>query len=428
LALVCTNLFAQLKLGDMTFVSMSAPVLTNPDHLSIGLRSHRFLATVGGVAFDKVAIPAVGLDLTSLSLSYRSDLADGSRLGIAMNGKRIMTQIYDWQLVPIVRFAESPYYSCFTLFGKLADSGKQKQVLDQGGRILNYHPAFINTLLGLRLFQLDILILDNACSDLPKDGNRYILGNGESEPNVLENQMRMNNFVYHVNEIESDLRLKFRSYVICDFNQDIRFDIQNDSLMITGAPFYYCWRFRSDDPEYDQKVDVNRITQEIDDSLKSEGTERPQTFEERKWYIQALIQQARDYEARYEVFSEGTVVDLVKKKDDRDRERFLDMYYTSSLRELLVQMRLAMDAFDVVYLKEYSERLSSRPDILRGINPAVWDVASYTMRYAAFFRFCKEKFPNQWEDFAKQIRNMSVGPSVTTPTVMYDPRHKKMNR
>jgi len=80
----------------------------------------------------------------------------------------------------------------------------------------------------------------------------------------------------------------------------------------------------------------------------------------------------------------------------------------------------------VIHLKEYSALLSSKPYLLRDINPAVWDAAVNTMRYAAFFRFCKKEFPEQWKNFMEQVEKTAVEPPVITPTVMLAaPKDKK---
>ena len=57
--------------------------------------------------------------------------------------------------------------------------------------------------------------------------------------------------------------------------------------------------------------------------------------------------------------------------------------------------------------------------MLRVINPAVWDAAVNVMRYAAFFRYCKQKNPTQWRVFMAQIKKApALQPPVITPTVM----------
>lgn len=420
-----TNLLAQLRLGPQNLVSMAAPALRNPQHLSIGLKSQAFVGKIGGVAFDQVAQPDEDLSVNDLSLHYRPDLPDGKRLQLMVNGQLIYAHIYDWQLIPIAKFADSPYFSCFTLFGKLKNTTKEKEVLEKGGRILNYHPSLVDTLLGLRIFQLDILILHDFITDLPKEGEEYILGAGESMPNFRMNKIGMKLFAYYINIIQSELQTRHRSYVICDFEQDIHFSFHGNTLNIEGQPFYYFWRYKRDQPGYDNKATHDRVLQEIQEKIKSEKKSNAEGFNERKCLIDALVLQAKNYQERYQLYSSGTVVDLINIQDDDSRRSFLSRYHTNSLYKLLVNMRVAMDAYEILYLKDYSELISSKPELLHGINPTVWNSAVQTMRYAAFFRFCKTNFPESWLHFIRQIENIAVAPRVQTPTVMQGAEDKK---
>jgi len=420
-----TNLLAQLRLGPQNLVSMAAPALRNPQHLSIGLKSQAFVGKVGGVAFDQVAQPDEDLSVNDLSLYYRPALPDGKRLQLVVNGQLIYAHIYDWQLIPIARFADSPYFSCFTLFGKLTNTTKEKEVLEKGGRILNYHPSLVDTLLGLRIFQLDILILYDFTPNLPKESEEYILGAGESMPNIRMNKIGMKLFAYYINIIQSELKTRHRSYVICDFGRDIRFNFHGNTLNVGGQPFYYFWRYKGDQPGYDNKSTHDRVLQEIQEKIKSEKKSNAESFNERKYLIDALVLQAKNYQERYQLYSSGTVVDLMKIQDDKMRKSFLNRYHTNSLFQLLVNMRVAMDAYEILYLKDYSELISSKPELLHGINPAVWNAAVQTMRYAAFFRFCKKNFPESWLHFVGQIENVAVAPRVQTPTVMQGAEDKK---
>src|SRR4051794_8170662 len=99
---------------------------------------------------------------------------DGRRLWVHMwtrggGVKTVMAPIYDWQLIPIARFPDGEQHACFTLFGKLKDGIETEARRDRGEKILNYHPAFEDTLLGLRLMQADIQILHPDACDLPAD-------------------------------------------------------------------------------------------------------------------------------------------------------------------------------------------------------------------------------------------------------------------
>jgi hypothetical protein len=78
-----------------------------------------------------------------------------------------------------------------------------------------------------------------------------------------------------------------------------------------------------------------------------------------------------------------------------------------------------MEAHKIIFLTEYSNRMSQNPDMLNATNPAVWNATVLTMRTAAFFRYVKSAFPGEWQNLVSQVREKSPQPAVRTPTVLY---------
>lgn len=70
--------------------------------------------------------------------------------------------------------------------------------------------------------------------------------------------------------------------------------------------------------------------------------------------------------------------------------------------------------------------LTSNTASIRAINPAVWDNAVTTARYAAFFRYVRKQSPQAWHTFLSQIDFVQPAPSVVTPDVYVDPREKEL--
>jgi hypothetical protein len=70
--------------------------------------------------------------------------------------------------------------------------------------------------------------------------------------------------------------------------------------------------------------------------------------------------------------------------------------------------------------------LDSQNPQLRSINPAVWDNAVTTSRYAAFFRYVKLRNPEGWRAFVRQISTVVPPPDIQTPDIIIDPRLKEM--
>lgn len=127
--------------------------LSERAHLTEGLNSMMFCTGVGGIAFGGVAAWPEGMK--AIALSYDSGRPDGARLQATLTdaagvAKTVTAPIYDWQLVPIARFAAGDQDSCFTLFGQMKDPKETEKRMRRGDKILNYHSAFADTLLGLQ--------------------------------------------------------------------------------------------------------------------------------------------------------------------------------------------------------------------------------------------------------------------------------------
>jgi hypothetical protein len=304
------------------------------------------------------------------------------------------------------------------LFGKLKNKPLERKVLQQGGRIMNYHPQLENTLLGYRLFQMDILILYNHTVDLPMDNGNYILGKGESAPNLYQNRQGMNRFIDLINRVKNNYGQSHRSYIITDFTREITFTLRGDSLSISETPYYFCWRYKYDRSEYNQRKVQNATIQALNQRRDRDSKNNPEQTR-RQWLINVALEAAEEYQEKHGFYESGTVVDLVAIPDRAQRRAFLEKYHTESIFQLLVNLQSNMDAYQVDHLEEYSKEISDNPDRIRAINPAVWNATVATMRYAAFFRYCKQNFPKQWEALLSEIENVVVEPMVETPTVMY---------
>jgi len=322
-------------------------------------------------------------------------------------------------LLPIAKYANSEYTACFTYFGNLEDKNLENTVLDNDGNILNYHPEIANTLLGWRLADMDMLILYDFTTDLPKIDGSYVLGAGETEPDVDANNEGAFNFYNYLISIENNLGYTFRSYVISDYSRNIEISVVNDSLKLSGTPYYYCWRLRQDAAGFNINEVEDSVTNHYQTLLNDELQKNP-GFYERGLYIDSLISLSLKYPYSVPIYSSGTFVDMVALNTASEKENFLEQYTTNSLKEMLVDVSTYMFAYEAILLKNFSDRMSSRPDLISAWNPAVWNATVTTMQVAAFFRYIKQHFPTKWEAFYQQINSINPVPQVITPTVIYD--------
>ncbi|TSA36050.1 MAG: hypothetical protein D4R64_08505 [Porphyromonadaceae bacterium] len=425
LLLIPSPLCSQQNIGRQTILQFDpnhkilrpdAELLKVSTHMILGGKSQAFLGGVGGISFDQIAQPADGLNIRQMTLTYNPELPDRQRIELIVNGNDIKVGMPDWMIIPIAKYADSPHYSCFTLFGQLKDTAAMRVVTENEGRVMNYHPDFDNTLMGIRLAYMDMLIGYPFTDDLPKNSmNQYILGNGENEPDLNANQNGLYRLSRYLQSIEDKYQDKFRSYVVSDFNQKIRFDFKNDSLSISGFPFFYCWKYKQDDPKYD----INKVANELKREYQTKS-------DSRDWLINRLIALADKYGTGFTIYESGTFVDLVNISQNQERKTFLEKYSTESLYEMAISAETLMDANSINYMKDYSIEFSVRPELFEAANPAVWKATVATMCYSAFFRYLKAQFPDKWSTFIRQVQNIDPEPRVETPTVMYDPKNKNV--
>ena len=373
----------------------------------------------GGIMFEKAAILSEGLQINNLELSYNQSNIDGERMVLKMNENTVYFKLYDWQLIPIAKYSNSEFTLCFTYFGELTDKNLESVVLNNNGHILNYHPEFSNTLIGWRLADMDLMVMYNFTSDLPKVNNSYVLGSGEMLPNVNSNTLGSNNFINQLISIENDLGYTFRSYIITDHYSDTEINITNDSLKLNGNPYYYCWRLREDSQSFNIQDAGDSIATYYQNLVNQKLLENA-NFSERNLYIDSLISLSNRYPTSYPLYESGTFIDLVGLDSYDSKKTFLENYYTESLRDFLIAVSTDMFATEIDYLKEYSDRMSASPEIISSCNPAIWEATVNTMQVSALFRYIKLNFPDQWQLFLDQVSGINPQPEVTTPTVLYD--------
>ena len=400
--------------GKFKYAPVPAPALKSSKSVQEGLHSTQFLEQVGGMIFDQIATPAEGLKMESLSIQYAPENEDGKRLNLILNGKKVEVMLYDWQLAPIAKYADSPFTSCLSPSGQLSDKNLEKKVTQARGLIMNYHPAFENTLLGLRLFHAYLLLLYNHSTQLPKVRESYLLGKGEPSPNVDENKKGFASFINFYKALNKEMNQTPRSLAISDFSRTLSFSVRDNVLELNGAPYFFFWRYKSDQPDYNPESVAASLREEI-----NRQKEMNPLFNERPWLVSSILKLTKEYKENYSFLFSEPASELVKLRSDEEKQAFLERIDTSALFDLLVNMKERMDASSVSHMERYSQEISNRPDLLRSINPLVWDAALNTMRYAAFFRYCKARFPEQWKNFMEKIKDVSPEPRAETPTVMY---------
>jgi hypothetical protein len=394
-----------LVLGKKSLGVAKAPTLHVPGPLR--MRSARFVARVGGVAFGQVAAPSASLRVKSLTISYDAGLEDCQRLVLHINERRVFAPVCDWVLIPTAAFADDPedQAALVTAFGRLDDEKAAKLVTENKGYVFNYHPAIVDTLLGLRLMQADLLLIDDNTADLPQKQGRYLLGRGETEPNIRAQTAAWMDVAARLHRL-TRRHGPFRSYVLGDDAVPVSFDANSGRLSFTGEPTYRFWRYRSDARSHREVARVQKLMARETRKERSRYEEARRrggpAFDGRAWLSARIVQLGSDV------------------LDDLNEPEFRQMLASASLEELLKLLDeiapISWQRAVVLLDKEFSTLWKEQSP--RSLNRAVFDAATQTMRYAAFFRYVRRNHPGSWAAFRRGIKDVRPLPAVKTPTTV----------
>jgi hypothetical protein len=347
--------------------------------------STRFFRGVGGVAFNAVAEGQNG-DVV-LGMRYDPSAPDGSRLVVTVSqggrSQAVRAFIHDWALVPIARFAQDENGSAMTLFGRLDNEQLERQILQRKGRVINYHPALDNTLIGLRMFHADILIIQPNAVHLFKRNGQMILGSGEVGHNPAQNMDRFRQIAQWQQQ-EAQRGNRFQSYVVGDLYQRVTFTAFGGRLSFTGTPYWAAWRPKHRSPA--DQAQVNQLAQRHNELVRSYNS------------------QVNSYNARRTTMSSterasaNASLQLTKSQLDTVTRQY----------ETLTE---------VEQMTGYSQALSARIQQLGGVNPIVYRALTTMMHYRALFKHYQRRDSSGYAAFVRSLDRVAVWPAVETPTV-----------
>jgi hypothetical protein len=389
------------------------------------------LATSGGIAFFQTAQPEDNLRVQSLNIKYHPHNPDGQRLNLSINGEKISCPLPDWQLLPIAKYADSPYNSCITLSGHLIDKALEQTIKSNGGRVINYHPAFSNTVLGWYFKQTDIMLLDLLAiriPDLPPQADRQY---SAFDIPLAQKESAFQDVQDTLLSLQSRIKGKHRSWLISDHSGATRFDVYGNDLVIEAYLSFFCWRFLSDDPSLVQdSTNVRRnamksiLQHEFDTDLAFYNKGH---YSEDEFRTRLMMKIGRTLptmlELHYSIakinFKESDLEKLMSSYKAGDLNARLNTYTTQKLVDLWNISTLINCLYHVVPLESYSQSLSENIRLIRAINPDAWDNTLLATKYSAFFRYIKQSFPLQWKEFITSVRDVAAEEVIQTPTALY---------
>ena len=419
------------------------------------LRSYNFVGKVGGVNFEQVAVPDAETAAKTIELSYDKKALDGFRLVVKIGSTPLRPQIADWLLIPIAKFAESDFTSATSLFGEGPDTDNFYYI--------KYHPAFKDSLLGMRLLQADILLMDlQHNSSLPKRNGQVVLGHGEFLPMKIADIDKVNTLAKIVNG------QKATSWVLTDIDAPASFSIQNGEFRLRSTPYYYFWsrhedlihQYQEKEKVYNSRVKAynrkvinskDRVTQFKDPVrlYQEKGAaynSRVDAYNRKVIISKNRVSQFNDLVSRYnannasvsklkldrlrtEIQRDKSELDALAQEVKRLKREFEtvkavvqgDKAELDALDQEVKRLEMELEEIEsgiVNSMPVLTNALKNQPDLLKNINPVVINAVHTTAGYASFFHYIKFNHPQTWKGFLKSIANVTIRPAVKTPTHM----------
>ena len=370
-----------LDLYHETFPDATARIITANAHIG----DYTFHSSVGGISFQAVASPAENLKDESVSL----DFAD-NRLTIRIGTKTFYPDLPYWQLAPIVDFTNSPYTVAFSELGDTIDN-KEAQC--------KFHPAFLDNLLGLRLFQADLLNLTDILWDLSIDAQRnYILAPSE-QPFTPVRDSTLHRAIYEKLVRDNP----FTSYVLTDKDVNYVFEADESGFKLSGNPYYYFIK---------TALNTENIRQLRDQLLEC--------YENIDNHAKILLKDNYTSALNPQTHLNDLVSALSKVKQGKIFNPYSMYYIEKSLSRLDSINSLTDDQIGIQFQVEddYTESFKPYWNLLKKFNPLVYSTVENTAQWSAFFRYIRNVNPENWAQFVEKVKNNGNwdAPKVQTPT------------
>ena len=433
-----------------------------------------FASKVGGVAFVQVAQPSFKVE----SFSLQCDPIKNSAYAI-INGQRYDIPLETWQLMPIVAYANSVYVAAVSLYGRRIEDGKCRIVFHKAfiDNLLGIRLLQADILLAGFMqpkYRVSLPTFDG--DDIPILGNsEYALYNPDEDslPSLEASKLihgidsLVQNDTYSNSLFTSQWH--YSTYVFTDFNDSeadnlIKFNIIDSCLTIDGFPYFYFIKNTKQIDTIDFLVD---FFDKIKESKAFNKKASPKSFKIRRKIKNSNYKKALELFCEfYDDISDSTtalakynlkgiklniiynlhrdvplplsgknrkinekinkIIKHQTKNGDMDlNDRFLLAEYENKLTkstqypsfdDLLICQFYQTMIHKIEKSARFTNIMKKRRDLVRDLNPIVYDAAVATCQWSAFFRYVKENYPQNWDSFVKQVEKLQYdAPEVYTP-------------
>jgi hypothetical protein len=347
--------------------------------------NYTFHANAGGISFEAVASPADNLKNERILLDFIDN-----RLAVQIGTQSFQPDLPFWQLAPIVSFADSPYTVAITQMGDTIDN-KEAECL--------FHPAFLDNLLGLRLFQAELLNMPNVLWDVPIDVEHKPVLAASEQPFTAQ----MDSAIYRILYEKLTNGEKFTSYTLTDKDADIVFEIDGSDLKLSGNPYYYFTKTEVD------TTNVRQLREQLNECYKEIET-----------HAKILLKTRYSPSLNPRTNLKGLIKALSENKQEQIFNPYSMQYVETALKKIESMNQLTNDEIGIKFktLDSFSELFKPYWDLLKRYNTRVYSAVENTAQWAAFFRYVKAINPENWTVFVEKIQNCNQwdAPAVQTPT------------
>jgi len=345
---------------------------------------YNYHSNIGGISFQAVASPVRSIDERDISLDFANN-----ELIVKIGNKAYYPNLPYWQLAPIVNFTNSSYTVAFSQSGDTIGN-KEAQC--------KFHPAFLDNLLGLRLFQADLLNLTDILWDIPIDAQRrYLLALSELGFKPTRDP------VIHKTLFEKLEAGNFTSFILTDKDVNILFDINESGPVFFGKPYYYFVKMSVD------TANIRLIRSQVMNYYKDIET-----------HAKILLKNQYTSDLNPQTNLKG-LRDVLEKNKQEGIFNPYSMHFIEDAISKLESLNKMTDAeigIQFIVLDDYSESFKPYWDLLKKFNPLVYSAVENTAHWSAFFRFVKKVNPNNWSLFVRKVENYGDwdAPNIITPT------------
>ncbi|MCL2327522.1 MAG: hypothetical protein FWC39_03295 [Bacteroidetes bacterium] len=364
------------------------------------------MIVIGGIYYGKTAVINKNDNLKMQLAILDYDLSTQT-MKMQFGNKAYYSNIPTWQLIPLVKYVESndPIILSITML-----ESNDKMI-----RPIHYHPAFANTILGLRFLQADLL---------------YTRAYEELEPRLLnifadgETDFSATSKPYHLGNDDS--------YMLTDLHSDIEFKTLENQFYLTGEP-YYLFTQNAYDLNHYLHIIRNHVGKQIDQKefypLKTilENNTENFSWEWEKLHNTIDFMYTKTYATKVAKRLRKLIVD--EDISPNDTELYTYSYYINNVYEKILLLEKASeydynfidasqfkDHFDWLH-KEFPERQSIKEicEIDKNVTSALSDSTLHKGNYAKNIAALKLE-PIQELYVISQIALKKEISAITVPT------------